>query len=63
MTIEKMIKDYKQKVDLCDKIIADLTERRRVNREDALLAQELAIVKAQRQAYVQAISDFECLDL
>lgn len=65
--IEKQISDYEQKIAECDVLIDGLKAERRLFRSYndtnsvKSVSKELAVKQAQRQAYVQAKSDFDSL--
>lgn len=65
--IEKLIGEYKFKVENCDITVEALNKQRSLARKNSdiktlgVLAKEIAIKEAQRQAYLQAKVDIESL--
>ena len=65
--IERIISEYERKISICDELLRiDLVKKRVARRENDLegvesFVKSIAIKNAQRQAYVQAIVDFDSL--
>lgn len=59
--IEKLVADYNSKIARVDMLLESNTARRRNDRADVDLLIEQHKLNAQRQAYVQAMKEFELL--